>query len=148
MLFCILSLLFYPASYYFCYNDQNSLPNSILFYVYCKEYYSTCYVITSCKERFITLASAKLILHDGIVDKALTLKLIRKLIIKELVESFEFILLCKIQWDDSSLARLHSYRLYIALLQYFKYSLVGYRFTPERRRVSTFDVERTYLTSE
>ena len=116
--FCILLLLFYPASYYFCYNDQNNLPNSILLYVYCKEYY-TCCVITSCKEQFITLASAKLILHDGIVDKALTLKLIRKLIIKELIESSEFILLCEIQWDDSSLARLHSYRLYIALLQYF-----------------------------
>lgn len=86
---------------------------------------STRYVITSCKERFITLASAKLILHDGIVDKALSLKLIRKLIIKELVESSEFILFRRIQWDDSSLARLHSYRLYIALLQCFKCTLVG-----------------------
>lgn len=85
---------------------------------------ATRYVITSCKERFITLASTKLILHDGIVDKALSLKLIRKLIIKELVESFEFILFCEIQWDDSSFARLHSYRLCTALLQYFKCSFV------------------------
>jgi len=82
----------YPAFYYFRYNDQNSLPNSILFCTYYKEHYAVRYVITFCMERFITLASTKLILHDGIVDKALSLKLIiRKLIIKELAESSEFI---------------------------------------------------------
>lgn len=84
---------------HFRYNNQKSLPNSVLFYIFILQgiLYSTRYVITSCKERFITLASTKLILHDGIVDKALSLELIRKLIIKELVESSECILFCKIQ---------------------------------------------------
>jgi len=143
MLFHILSFLFYPAFCYFRYNDQNSLPNSILFCTYYKEHYAVRYVITSCMERFITLASTKLILHDGIVDKALSLKLIiRKLIIKELAESSEFIR------DTIGWLVTRSFAFISPAYCAFAVSQMQIHRIDSRRSVSTFDVERIYLTSK